>query len=69
MFKLYDAYGKLVVSSTLADVAKEANRPLLPLVEALAVRNYYLQDIPWEAKISPVLDAKGRPYLRVIKGG
>lgn len=36
---------------------------LLPVIEALTLRNNFLQDVPWQARISQILDHKGRPYL------
>lgn len=70
--RLFGPNGKLLEPPTLLDIAQEAARDettrMLPIVEALAKRNAHLmEDIPWRARISPIVDAKGRPYLRVIR--
>lgn len=67
--RLFGPDGKPLEPPTLFDlVAEKKEKALLPIVEALTKRNaHLLEDIPWQAKISPILDAKGRPYLRVVK--
>lgn len=60
--------GRPVDPPTLREVAKAAlSDPLVPIVEALALRNAYLQEAPWQARVSRILDAKGRPYLTEVK--
>lgn len=67
--KLFGPDDKPLEPPTLFDlVAEKKEKTLLPIVEALAKRNAFLmEDLPWRAKISPIFDAKGRPYLRLVK--
>lgn len=72
--RLFGPDDKPLEPPTLFDIVQEASneqegrQPILPIVEALAKRNAFLmEDLPWQAKISPIFDAKGRPYLRLVK--
>lgn len=52
---------------TLLDAVREDIPDLVPIVEVLATRNRFLQDKPWQARVSPILDHRGREILVEIK--
>lgn len=60
--------GKMVNPPTLFELVQQDHEDrLIPIVEALTKRNDLISDKPWQARVSSILDAKGRPYLVEIK--
>lgn len=65
--RLFGPDGRSLQPPTLLDAVREDIPDLVPIVEVLATRNRFLQDKPWQARVSPILDHRGREILVEIK--